>query len=72
MKVTRSPTATTSCRGSVPAGEMRTIGGSAAGAGVGTVDGPAAGGLAGEPLPHVDAATARAPVTNEEKIFRRQ
>jgi hypothetical protein len=64
--------ATTSCRGSVPAGEMRTIGGSAAGGVVGTVDGPAAGGLASEPLPQADAAAASAPVTNEERIFRRQ
>jgi hypothetical protein len=71
MKVTRSPTATTSCRGSVPAGEMRTIGASADAGVVGTVDGPDAGGLAGELPPQADAAVASAPITNEERIFRR-
>jgi hypothetical protein len=50
---------------------MRMIGGSAGAGVVGPVDGPGAG-LPGESLPHVDAAMASAPVTNEEKIFRRQ
>jgi len=35
------------------------------------VDGPGDG-LPDEPLPHVVAAMASAPVTNEERIFRRQ
>jgi hypothetical protein len=71
MNVTRSPTAMISCRGSVPVCEMRMIGGSAGAGVVGPVDGPGDG-LPGELLPHVDAAMASAPVTNEEKIFRRQ
>ena len=70
MNVTRSPTATISCRGSAPVDEMRMTGGSAGAGGVGPVDG--AGELPDEPLPHVAAAAASAPVTNEEKIFRRQ
>jgi hypothetical protein len=71
MNVTRSPTATINCRGSAPVGEMRMTGGSAAAGGVGLVDGPGDG-LPDEPLPQLDAATAIAPVTNEERIFRRQ
>ena len=45
-------------------------GGSTGAGGVGPVDG--AGELPDEPLPHVAAAAASAPVTNKEKIFRRQ
>jgi hypothetical protein len=71
MNVTRSPTATISCRGSAPVVAIRMVGGSTGVGGVGPVDG-AGDGLPDEPLPHVDAATASAPVTNEEKIFRRQ
>src|SRR5262245_39592152 len=70
MNVTRSPTPTTSCRGSTPAGEMRITGGSAAG-GVGAVGG-AGDGLPDEPPPQVAAAAASVLVTNDEKIFRRQ
>jgi hypothetical protein len=44
---------------------MRMIGGSAGAGVVGSVDGPGDG-LPGESLPHVDAAMASAPVTNEE------
>jgi hypothetical protein len=70
MNVTRSPMATTSCRGSAPVGAMRITGGSI-GAGAVGPDGPGEG-VPDEPLPQADAATASAPVTNEEKIFRGQ
>jgi hypothetical protein len=46
-------------------------GGSGGAGGVGPVDGPG-GGLPDEPLPQVEAAAATTPVTNEERIFRRQ
>ena len=50
---------------------MRMIGASTGVGGVGPVDGPGDG-LLDEPLPHIVAIRASAPVTNEEKIFRRQ
>ena len=71
MNVTRSPTATTSCRGSAPVAAIRMIGGSAGGGGVGPVGGPG-GAPPDEPPPQVDASAARAIVTNEERIFRRR
>jgi hypothetical protein len=49
---------------------MRITGGSI-GAGAVGPDGPGEG-VPDEPLPQTDAATASAPVTNEEKIFRGQ
>ena len=50
---------------------MRMTGGSTGAGGVGPVDGPGEG-LADEPLPQADVAAANAPVTKEDKIFRRQ
>lgn len=40
--------------------------------GVGPGDGPGVGAPDELPLPQADAATVSAPVTKEEKIFRRQ